>query len=67
MFQNSVLSVLQTEAESHTNTTRWGENTQVEETTTDSDQVAGTINEEEADDKDGEIDESDNIWRSKGV
>jgi hypothetical protein len=31
----------------------------VEETTTDSDQVEDTINEEEADDKDGESDESD--------
>ncbi len=60
MLQNSVLSVLQTEPESHTDTTRWGENTQVEETATDSDQVEDTINEEEADDKDVEIDESDN-------
>ncbi len=60
MFQNSVLSVLQSDPESRTDTTRWGENTQVEETTTDSDQGEDTINEEEADDKDGEIDECDN-------
>ena len=60
MFQNSVLSVFQSNPESHTDTTRWGENTQVEETSTDSDQVVDTNNEEEADDKDGEIEESDN-------
>jgi hypothetical protein len=59
MFQNSVLSVLQSESESHTDTTRWGENTQVEETATDSDQE-NTINEGEADDEDGDIDESYN-------
>ena len=60
MFQNSVLSVLQSEPESHTDTTRWGENTQVEETATDSDQEEDTINEGEADDKDRDIDEGDN-------
>jgi hypothetical protein len=65
MFQNSVLSVLQSESDPHSDTTRWGENTQVEETATDSDQVEETTNEEEADDKDGEIDESDNR-ESKG-
>jgi hypothetical protein len=62
LFQNSVLSVLQSEPESQTDTTRWGENTQVEETATDSDQEEDTIkfNEEEADDKDRDIDEDDN-------
>jgi hypothetical protein len=60
MFQNSVLSVIQTEPESHTETTRWGEDTQVEETATDSDQEEDTINEGGADDKDGGIDESYN-------
>jgi hypothetical protein len=60
MFQNSALSVLQTEPESHTDTTRRGENAQVEEKATDSDQEEDTINEGEADDKDGDIDESDN-------
>ncbi len=58
MFQNSVLSVLQSEPEFHTDTTRWGENTQVEETTTDSDQEEDTINVGEADDKDRDINES---------
>ena len=37
MFQNSVLSVLQSESDPHSDTTRWGENEQVEETATDSD------------------------------
>jgi hypothetical protein len=60
MFQNSVLSVLQSEPESHTDTTRWGENTQVEETATDSDQGEDTINEGEAYDKERDIDEGDN-------
>ena len=60
MFQNSVLSVLHSDPASHTDTTRWGENAQVEETTTDSDQVEDTINEEESDDKEGEVDENNN-------
>ena len=38
MFQNSVLTVFHTESDPHTDTTRWGENEQVEETATDSDQ-----------------------------
>ncbi len=33
----------------------------MEETTTDSDQVENTINEERADDKEGEIDESEGL------
>jgi hypothetical protein len=60
MFQNSVLSELQSEPESHTNTTRWAENTQVDETATDSDQEEDTIIEIEADDKDRNIDEKEN-------
>ena len=60
MFQNSVLSVLHSDPASHTDTTRWGENAQVEETTTDSDQVEDTINEEESDDKEEEVDENNN-------
>jgi hypothetical protein len=45
MFQNSVLIVLHSEPGSHTDTTRWGENEQVDETATDSDQQEHTADE----------------------
>jgi hypothetical protein len=45
MFQNSVLTVFHSESDPHTDTTRWGENEQVEETATDSDHEEHTAEE----------------------
>jgi hypothetical protein len=66
MFQNSVLSVLQSEPESHTDTTRWGENEQVEETATDSDHDEHTDEERNTEHK-NETQEKDEYDKEENI
>ncbi len=63
MFQNSVLTVFHSESDPHSDTTRWGENEQVEETATNSDHDEHTDEErntEHENEKD-EYDKEENI------
>ena len=67
MFQNSVLTVLQSESVTNTDTTRWGENEQVDETATDSDHEEHTAEEKNTEHDNEtqekcEYDKEENIW-----
>jgi hypothetical protein len=67
IFQNSILTVLHSEPDSHTDTTRWGENEQSNETATDSDQEEHTAEEIKTEDnyetqEKDEYDKEENIY-----
>ncbi len=66
MFQNSVLTVLHSEPDSHNDTTRWGENEQGDETTTDSDQEEHTAEESKTEDN-NETQEKDNYDQEENI
>jgi hypothetical protein len=67
MFQNSVLTVFHSESAPNSDTTRWGENEQVDETATDSDHKEHTTEEKKTEHNDetqekDEYGKEENIW-----
>jgi hypothetical protein len=66
MFQNSVLTVLHSEPDSNTDTTRWGENEQADKTATDSDHEEHTAGKSKTE-YNNETQEKDNYDKEENI